>query len=74
LEKSKFFSKEKKPMAMVKKNTYQSYAQAVSIKVSNILKLKENYPNLLAEKIENIHRIINNKDKPKPCIKGLSQK
>lgn len=61
-------------MAMVKKNTYQSYAQAVSIKVSNILKLKENYPNLLAEKIENIHRIINNKDKPKPCIKGLSQK
>jgi len=78
LEKYKFFGKEKKLMAIIKKNTYQLYAQAASIKVTNILKLKENYPNLPAEKIENIHRIINDKGKSKPCInmttKGLSQK
>ena len=65
-------------MAIIKKNTYQLYAQAASIKVTDILKLKENYPNLPAEKIENIHRIINDKGKSKPYInmttKGLSQK
>ena len=38
-------------------------------KVSDILKLKKNYPNLLAKKIENIHKIINNMDRTKPQIK-----
>jgi len=65
-------------MVIIKKNTYQLYAQAASIEVTDILKLKENYPNLPAEKVENIHRIINDKGKSKPCInmttKGLSQK
>jgi len=32
--------------------------------------LKENYPNLLAKNIENIEKIINDSDKPKPCIKN----
>jgi len=47
-------------------------------KVADILKLKEDYLNLLTKKIENIHRIINDISKSKPCIKmitkSLSQK
>jgi len=47
-------------------------------KVSEILKIKENFPNLLAKKIENIHKMINDSGKIKPRInmttKGLSQK
>jgi len=69
LEKSKFFSKGKKPMAIVKTNQKQSYAQVTGSNVSNILKLKENYPNLLTKKIKNIQKIINDLGKLKPCIK-----
>lgn len=50
-------------------NTKQSYTQVANLKISDILKLKKDYPNLLAKKIENIHRIINDMDKTKPCIK-----
>ena len=46
----------------------KSYAQTTNLKVSNILKIKEVYSNLLANKIENIHKIINNSDKAKPKI------
>ena len=78
LEKSKFFDKEKKPIAIVKMNIRQLYAQVANPKITDILKLKEDYLNLPAKKIENIHRIINNVGKPKSCIKmttkGLSQK
>jgi len=46
--------------------------------VKNILKLKENFPNLLMKKLEDIYKTINNKGKPKPHIhtttKDLSQK
>jgi len=78
LEKYKFFDKRNNTMTKAKKNIQQSYAQVANPKVSNILKLKKNYLNLLANKIKNIHRIINNTDKTKSCIimttKGLSQK
>ena len=50
------------------------YTQATSSKVSDILKLKDNYSNLLAEKIENIHKIINNIDKTKLQIKMTTKK
>jgi len=50
-------------------NTKQSYTQVANLKISDILKLKKDYPNLLAKKIENIHRIINDIDKTKLCIK-----
>ena len=66
LEKSKFF---KKAVKTVKLNNKQSYAQAVNPKVTDILKLKKNYPNLLAKKIENIHKFINDSGKLKPKIK-----
>ena len=68
--------KGKKLMATAKTNIRQLYAQAVNLKVTDILKLKEDYSNLSAKKIENIHRIINNASKSKPHIKmttkGLS--
>jgi len=63
LEKLKFF---KKSVATVKPNNKYSYVQAVNPKINNILKLNEDYPNLLAKKIKNIHKIINDSDKPKP--------
>jgi len=68
LEKLKFFGKEKgkKPMFMNRVPQKQSYAQAVGPSVSDILKLKKNYPNLSAKKIENIQRIINDSGKSKP--------
>jgi len=76
LEKSKFFGKRKNTTAKAKMNTKQSYTQVANLKISDILKLKKDYPNLLAKKIKNIHRIINDMNKTKPCIKmttkGLS--
>ena len=69
LEKSKFFKKGKNQVKTVKLNNKQSYAQAVNSKITDILKLKENNPNLPVKKIKNIHKIINNSNKPKPRIK-----
>ena len=46
-----------------------SYAQVVGPSISNILKLKDNFPNLLTKKIENIQRIIDNSNKTKYHIK-----
>jgi len=58
-------AKEKKPMATVKMNTRQSYVQVENPKVTDILKLKEDFLNLLAKNIESIHKIINDIGKPK---------
>jgi len=44
------------------------YAQAISGNIKEILKLKNNFPNLLSKKIEDIHRTINNSGKTKPHI------
>ena len=78
LEKSKFFGKRKNTITKTKMNTRQLYAQVANLKVTNILKLKENYLNLSVRKIKNIYRIINDIDKTKLhikiTIKGLSQK
>ena len=68
LEKSKFFGKGNKSTKTVNTNVRKLYAQATSSNVSDILKLKENFPSLLAKKIEGIHRIINNMDKVKPHL------
>ena len=79
LEKSKFLkNKGNKPVATVKLNNKQLYAQAANSKVTDILKLKKDYPNLLAKKIENIHKIINDLGKInlriKMTIKNVSYK
>ena len=44
------------------------YAQASAPKVDEILKLKANYPSLLAKKINSIYETINNSGKVKPGI------
>ena len=78
LEKLKFFKKGYKSMEKVKPYNKPLYAQALTPKVSDILKIKENYPSLPAKKIENIYKIINNSDKSKSKInittKGPSRK
>ena len=78
LEKSKFFGKGNKSMKTDHTNSRKLYVQATSSNITDILKLKENYPSFLAKKIEDIHRIINNMDKVKPyfnmIMKGLSKK
>jgi len=69
LEKSKFFIKKSNTVKKTAKpKTKQSYAQASAPNVSEILKLKENFPNLLAKKIKNIYRTIKDFGKTKPKI------
>ena len=45
-----------------------TYVQALTGNVKNILKLKENFSNLLAKNIENIYNMMNKTDKLKPHI------
>jgi len=45
-----------------------TYAQASSGSIKEILKIKDNFPNLPSKKIEDIHKAINGIGKPKPCI------
>ena len=54
LEKSKFFSKGNKKVTVNKVLQNKSYTQVVGPSILEILKLKENYPNLPAKKIENV--------------------
>jgi len=68
LDKSKVFGKDNKSMKTVNTNVRNSYAQVTSSNISDILKLKEKFPSLLAKKIEGIHRIINNINKVKPHL------
>jgi len=67
---------------MERKDNKKSYAQASSMNLSTntskILKIKETFLKLQAKKIENIQKIINGEDKPKPKMnmttKGLFRK
>ena len=75
LEKSKFL---KKKGTKSKENTNskdrQSYPQASAPKVNEILKFKENFPNLSANKIKNIYNTINGSGKIKPRINMTTKK
>jgi len=68
LKKSKFFEKGNIAKRSAKPKNKQSYTQVSALKVDNILKLKENFPNFLNKKIENIYRMINDSGKIKPRI------
>ena len=72
----KFFKKGIKPME--KKKARKLYTQALSFKTNKILKIKEMFLKLPANKIDNIYRIINEYNKPKPKLnmttKRLSRK
>ena len=82
LKKVKEISKYFKPITPTKNNNgkNKSYAQAfrISNNTKKVLKIKEAFPSLKAKNINNIQKIINgnNNPKPKPCInittKGLS--
>ena len=65
-------------MEKVKPYNKLLYARALTLKVSDMIKIKENYSSLPTKKIKNIHKIINNLDKLKSRInmttKGLSRK
>ena len=68
LEKLKFFKKDNTTKKSAKPKNKQSYAQVSVPKVDNIFEFKENFSNLLAKKIENIYRMINDSEKVKPRI------
>jgi len=52
-------------------NSGKSYAQVskTSINTSEVLKIKEMFPSLNAQKINQVNNIVNGQNKPKPCIK-----
>jgi len=68
---SMFFKKSTKPTK--KKNTGKSYAQALSPKISKILKIKETFPKLQANEIDNIYKIISDIGKPKPKLNMMTK-
>jgi len=76
MEISKFFKKGTK--LTEKKDTKKLYTQALSPKTSKILKIKETFLKLPANKIDNIHKIIKSDSKSKPKLnimtKGFSRK
>jgi len=61
-----------------KKERVRSYTQVFAPSTSKILKIKEAFPKLQVNKIDNIHKIINNLEKTKPklnmMIKGSFRK
>ena len=60
--------KSKKSQNQSDKREGYFYAQVLSRSIKEILKLKNNFPNLLFKKIEDIHRTINDTGKTKPHI------
>ena len=52
-------------------NSGKSYAQAskTSVNTSKVLKIKETFPSLNAQKIDQVNNIVNGQSKPKPRIK-----
>ena len=75
--KSKFFKKNSTSSLTSKPNGH-SYTQVSKENIKNIVKIKENFPKLSAQKVEKIHKVLNNTRKDKPRInittKGLSRK
>ena len=61
-------------------NSGKSYAGALktSVSTSEVLKIKETFPSLNAQKIDQVNNIVNGSTNPKPCIrmttKGPSRK
>ena len=50
-----------------------TYTQASSLNVKEILKIKENFPNLSLKKIEWVYKTINKTRKEKPCINMITK-
>jgi len=56
----------------------QLYTQTFSLNIKEIVKIKENFPNLSTKKIEKVYKVINKTRKERPKInmnsKGPSQR
>jgi len=64
LENFQFFRKKSKKLAEISNTkNKQSYVQALSSNIKEILKIKENFPNLFSKKIKEIHKTINELEK-----------
>jgi len=69
LEKSKYYQKKGMNSAQnTNKGEKKSYAQASFAKINKVLKTKENFSNLSAKRIEDIHKTVNGPRKEKSCI------
>ena len=74
LEKLKFFKKKSNKIKNIDNpKNRQLCVQASAPKFGNILKLKDNFSNLLNKKIENIHNLINSSGKVKLKIKIITK-
>jgi len=71
MEISKFFKQGTKPTE--NKKIRKLYAQALSIKTSKILRIKKTFPKLLANKINNIYKIVNRGNKLKQKINIMTK-
>jgi len=68
INKSKFHGKNKS-----KTSFNYSYAQASLGSIKEILKIKENFPQILSKKIEDIYKVINNPTQPKLYINIITK-
>ena len=57
-------------------NSGKSYTQAskTSVNTSEVLKIKETFPSLNAQKIDQVNNIVNSQNKPKPRIKMTTKR
>ena len=62
LEKFKFY-KAKTTFTSTFTQSNKLYIQVFKNNIKDIIKIKENFPNLLAKKVEKIHKVLNNSKK-----------
>jgi len=73
LNKSKFYNKNKSSSNCSDKKKEHTYIQTLSGNVKEILKIKENFPQLSFKKIKDIYKMINEIGRPKSCINIITK-
>jgi len=53
--------------------TNQLYAQVSKSNIKNIIKIKENFLNLLAKKVEEVYKVFNKPKKKKPRLNMITK-
>jgi len=75
LEKSKFYKgKGETNNSQSGTQSSCSYAQASWTNIKNIIKIKDNFPNLFTKKIEEIHKVLNETKKNKPRLNIMTKR
>jgi len=72
LAKSKYYKK-KPSFSLSPTNNSQLYVQVSKNYIKDIVKIKENFLNLSAKKIKEVHKILNNNKKNKPMINMITK-